>query len=385
MAIASPTSPGSVILTGDLDGTATFPQLASTGVGFANLITPTIAPAITVDPKGRLLYCFAHTAANWAASPAYVARLATWNAQLAAYNVAIAGWVATWNGMITTWANTKATTTSVGRILQGGSGITYTAGVASLTTIANATTTTYGIVQVGTGLSVASGVLSGNAYTTLATSSVAGVVKLGGAGMGSTSGQLEIGAAANNAVRGAAFLPVVGSGLKVVSAPAATFALADNIATGTTMPSNIMCVSNMYDYGNLTNVASGGSMSIDLTLGGPMKKASFPLIAGTSTFSYLNVNFASDYTDYYIYYENANASVIFVLAPSSSTSYNILKQIPQQAGGYYLCTVMYENGTVPVYTTGYKIQLTGRGILHIYGSPGENTGFPYTQITIHQV
>ena len=196
MTSATTTTPGSILLAGDLSGTATSPALAPTGV-VAGAHFPY---KIWVDSKGRLLKSSdltADTVMPWlntaSDTQVGVVKVATgnWKGLIAASSGTISAPAATSSvfgqvkGDGTTVLNEldgtlslilPIATTSTKGLMQVGTGLNVTGGVISLDTSSWATTVSKGLVAVGTGLDVASTVISLNAPD--ATSSSKGIIQV---------------------------------------------------------------------------------------------------------------------------------------------------------------------------------------------------------------
>jgi hypothetical protein len=196
MTSATTTTPGSILLAGDLSGTATSPALAPTGVA-AGAHFPY---KIWVDSKGRLLKASdltSDTVTPWlnTASDTQVGivKVATgnWKGLIAASSGTISAPAATSSvfGQVkgdgttvlnesdgTLSLNLPIATTSTKGLMQVGSGLNVSSGVISLDTSSWATTISKGLVAVGTGLSVSSALISLNAPD--ATSSSKGLIQV---------------------------------------------------------------------------------------------------------------------------------------------------------------------------------------------------------------
>lgn len=161
MAIANETTLGTIVLAGDLAGgnNATMPQLTPTGVKAGEYVAPTV----TVDAKGRLLY---------ASSLSYVgvpcADVGECGIVKVGNNI-----TATTTGGRTVLSLKKASATDYG-VVRLGSG--FSKGCCEIyVDFPIATTAELGVVKVGTGLSIDG---SGTLSATVATPSISGVVSV---------------------------------------------------------------------------------------------------------------------------------------------------------------------------------------------------------------
>jgi hypothetical protein len=208
MAIATNTTAGEIVLGGDLTGTATYPELVSTGV-----IPGIYAPVqrLTVDSKGRAVSVGETT-------PEELAALIDDATVASAGVIQVGSGLSVSSGTIS-FTPANATTSSKG-VVQIGTGLDVADGTIS---VSDGTTSSKGFVQVGSGLSVASGVVSLNMPD--ASTSSKGFMQAG-AGLSVSSGTLSLAplADATTSTKG---VIQVGSGLTVSGGSVSLTAVSD--------------------------------------------------------------------------------------------------------------------------------------------------------------
>jgi len=239
MALATNSTPGSIVLAGDLTGTAASPQLRITGVvpgAYSNV-------NVAVDGKGRVVY--AHDGVFVPPEDA---------------TTSVAGIMQVGSGLVVAdgVVSVPNATTGTKGIMQVGSGLAVTGGVVSAP---DATTSSKGIVQVGSGLAVTGGVVS----IPDATAGVKGIVQIG-SGLAVTGGVVSVDTSnptqATTSVKG---VVQIGDGLTVSSGIAA--------ATGATSTTK----GTVQIGTNLT--ATAGAMNIGTNI---------PKLNATNTFTSYN-------------------------------------------------------------------------------------------------
>jgi len=167
MALATTTTPGSVILGGDLTGVANAPELRITGVTAGTYVYP----SVVVDAKGRLIFAKTNNAPTLAGDV---------TGTLSATSLPITGVAATQYNYVTISVNANGYITAA------------SANPSPSTSYSDSSYTTKGIavIQANTGLAITTGVLS----SILATNSIFGVVKAANSEyLSIVTGQLDVG------------------------------------------------------------------------------------------------------------------------------------------------------------------------------------------------
>jgi hypothetical protein len=220
MAQATTTTPGTILLAGDLIGSAVAPSITPTGVN--EISTPdTLYRKIYIDSKGRLVWV----------SPDKLTSPVIQNASTSVWGIIKPGDGVNIDSnhvisVSTSFANpSNDATTSVKGILKAGTNVSVTAGVIS---IPNATNSNLGVVSAGSNISISSGTIS----VATATTSNLGVVSTG-TNITNTAGVISI-PLASTSVKG---LAQIGTGLNVnagiVSFVASEIPLATTSSLGT--------------------------------------------------------------------------------------------------------------------------------------------------------